>query len=51
MLTDQTGPLIAEESPPLVSPIENELPTYRAISTRAVWSVICGVLASSASPS
>jgi hypothetical protein len=26
------------------SPIENELPTYRAISSRAVLSVLCGVL-------
>jgi hypothetical protein len=27
------------------SPIENELPTYRAISPRAVLSVLCGILA------
>ena len=26
------------------SPIENELPTYRAISTRAVLSALCGIL-------
>jgi Domain of unknown function (DUF4190) len=26
------------------SPIENELPTYRAISSRAVLSVLCGIL-------
>jgi hypothetical protein len=44
--TDQTAPMIAEEPPPLTSPIENELPTYRAISARAVCSVIFGVLAS-----
>jgi hypothetical protein len=44
--TDQPGHLIAEEAPPKASPIENELPTYRAISNRAVFSVICGVLAS-----
>ena len=45
MSTDQTGPLIAEEAPPKSSPIENELPTYRAISTLAVFSVLCGALA------
>jgi hypothetical protein len=43
--TDQTGPLIAEEAPPKPSPIENQLPTYRAISSRAVLSVLCGALA------
>lgn len=46
MPTDQPGHLIVEEAPPATSPIENELPTYRAISNRAVVSVICGVLAS-----
>lgn len=46
MPTDQPGQLIAEEAPTKASPIENELPTYRAISNRAVFSVICGVLAS-----
>jgi hypothetical protein len=30
---------------PLNSAIENEIPTYRAISTRAVFSLICGILA------
>jgi hypothetical protein len=44
--TEQPGHLIAEEAPPKVSPIENELPTYRAISNLAVFSVICGVAAS-----
>jgi hypothetical protein len=44
--TDQPGHLIVEEAPPKASAIENELPTYRAISNRAVFSVICGVLAS-----
>jgi hypothetical protein len=44
--TEQPGHLIAEEAPPQESPIENQLPTYRAISNRAVFSVICGVLAS-----
>jgi hypothetical protein len=29
---------------PVGSAIENELPTYRAISTRAVFSLVCGVL-------
>jgi len=43
--TDQPGHLIVEEAPPKASPIENEIPTYRAISNRAVFSVICGVLA------
>lgn len=46
MPTDQPGNLIAEEAPPTASPIENELPTYRAISNRAVVSLICGALAS-----
>jgi Domain of unknown function (DUF4190) len=44
--TEQPGHLIAEEAAPKESPIENELPTYRAISNRAVFSVICGLLAS-----
>jgi Domain of unknown function (DUF4190) len=42
--TDQTGQLL-EETAPKESAIENELPTYRAISNRAVFSVICGALA------
>ncbi len=46
MSTEQPGHLIAEEAPPKESPIENELPTYRAISNLAVFSVICGVVAS-----
>lgn len=46
MPTEQPGHLIAEEAPPQESPIENQLPTYRAISNRAIFSVICGVLAS-----
>ena len=45
MSTDKTGQLL--ESPaPTSSPIENELPSYRAVSNMAVVSVICGVLAS-----
>jgi Domain of unknown function (DUF4190) len=44
--TDQPGHLTVEEAPPKASPIENELATYRAISNRAIFSVICGILAS-----
>jgi len=44
--TDQTSRLIAEDVAEALPAIENEIPTYRAISTRAVFSVICGVLAS-----
>jgi Domain of unknown function (DUF4190) len=44
--TEKPGHLLVEEAPPTSSAIENELPTYRAISNRAVASVICGVLAS-----
>jgi hypothetical protein len=42
--TDHKTTDILSESPS-DSPIENELPTYRAISSRAVLSLICGVLA------
>ncbi len=45
MPTDQTAPLTAEAAPPSSSAIENELPTYRAISNRAIFSVLCGALA------
>lgn len=45
MPTEKSGHLL-EEAPPTSSAIENELPTYRAISNRAVASLICGVLAS-----
>jgi Domain of unknown function (DUF4190) len=44
--TDQPGHLIVEDAPPKDSPIENELPTYRAICNRAIFSAICGILAS-----
>jgi hypothetical protein len=44
--TEKPGHLVVEEATPTTSPIENELPTYRAISNRAVFSVIFGVLAS-----
>jgi hypothetical protein len=43
--TDQKAPLIAEEAPLKPSPIENELPSYRAISRSAVVSVLCGAMA------
>jgi Domain of unknown function (DUF4190) len=43
--TDQPGSLMTEEAPPWTSPIENELPTYRKISNRAVFSLLSGVLA------
>jgi hypothetical protein len=42
---DQNSSTLATASEPAESPIENELPTYRAISARAVLSVICGALA------
>ncbi len=43
MATDQkTTNLLPETTES--SPIENELPTYRAVSSRAVLSVLCGVL-------
>lgn len=43
MPTVPTGSMI-DDAPP--SPIENELPTYRAISNLAVFSLICGALSS-----
>ncbi len=45
MPTDQTAPLTTEAAAPKTSAIENELPTYRAISNRAIFSVLCGALA------
>jgi hypothetical protein len=44
--TDQTSRLLVDESTETPPAIENEIPTYRAISTRAVFSLICGILAS-----
>jgi hypothetical protein len=44
--TEKPGHLLVEEAPPKSSAIENELPTYRAICNRAVFSLLCGVLAS-----
>jgi hypothetical protein len=44
--TDQTSRLTVEEPTPTPPAIENELPTYRAISTRAVFSALCGIMAS-----
>ena len=46
MATDQTSGLILDQSAEAPPAIENEIPTYRAISSRAVFSLICGVLAS-----
>jgi hypothetical protein len=43
--TDQTTTGVDTANQPAGSVIENELPTYRAISARAVMSLICGVLA------
>ena len=45
MATDQKASALDTSIEPVDSPIENELPTYRAISARAVLSVICGGLA------
>lgn len=44
MATDHKSSNVLSE-PTESSPIENELPTYRAISSRAVLSVLCGILA------
>ncbi len=44
MATDQKSSNVLSE-PTESSPIENELPTYRAISVRAVLSLLCGFLA------
>jgi hypothetical protein len=44
--TDQTSRLVVDDVAEAPPAIENEIPTYRAISTRAVLSVICGILAS-----
>jgi hypothetical protein len=44
--TDQTSRVLVDESAEAPPAIENELPTYRAISTRAIFSLICGILAS-----
>jgi hypothetical protein len=42
---DQNSSTLEPTTAPVDSPIENELPTYRAISARAVFSAICGGLA------
>ena len=44
MATDHKSSNVLSE-PTERSPIENELPAYRAISSRAVLSVLCGILA------
>ncbi len=43
MATDQKSSKLLPE-PTVGSPIENELPTYRAVSSRAILSVVCGIL-------
>ena len=43
MATDQKSSNLLSETTES-SPIENELPTYRAISSRAILSVLCGIL-------
>ena len=43
MATDQKSSNVLPE-PTTSSPIENELPTYRAVSSRAVLSLVCGIL-------
>jgi hypothetical protein len=43
--TDQKTSTLDRANDPADSPIENELPTYRAISARAILSAICGGLA------
>ena len=43
MATDHKSSSVLSD-PADSSPIENELPTYRAISSRAVLSILCGIL-------
>ena len=45
MATDQKASTLSIDTEPADSPIENELPTYRAISSRAIFSVVFGALA------
>jgi hypothetical protein len=45
VVTDQKSSSVAPELELADSPIENELPAYRAISGWAVFSVLCGALA------
>ena len=44
MLTDQETRTIAAESDETGSPIENEIPTYRAISALVILALACGVV-------
>jgi hypothetical protein len=44
--TDQKRPLFADEADLAPSAIENEIPTYRAISKYAVFSLLFGIIAS-----
>jgi len=43
--TDQKSSVIDDEPAQTPPAIENELPTYRAISKRAIFSLVCGTLA------
>lgn len=45
MATDQKASTLNIDTESPDSPIENELPTYRAISTRAIFSLVFGALA------
>ena len=46
MATDQKCELFADDAELAPSAIENEIPSYRAISRYAVFSLICGIIAS-----
>ena len=46
MATDQKSPPVADEAALLPSSIENEIPSYRAISKYAIFSVLFGIVAS-----
>ena len=46
MATDQKRELFADDAELAPSAIENEIPSYRAISRYAVFSLICGIIAS-----
>ncbi len=45
MATDQKTSTLGIDAEPPGSVIENELPTYRAISNLAIFSLVCGALA------
>ncbi len=46
MATDQKSPPFADEAALVPSAIENEIPTYRAISKYAIFSVLFGIISS-----